>query len=325
LLSSLIGILRRYPMRYPTRVNLQHWVEYGALVATATLLRALPRRLALLTGSAIGWLGWTLRVRRSVVLANVAQALPEMSRRDRLRLAARAARNFGRTVTEFLRFSGRDRRQLVERITIRGLSELEAALAEGRGAIVVTGHLGAWALYVALLGLKGVPTALLVGRQRNPRVDALILSIPGEHVTFVSHGRRAPRELLQNLSAGKAMVMVADQHGGPRGTVAPFFGRPTSTLSLPAALVIRQDLPLFTMVGHRIGGGRHEVSFSRLDVPPDDGRGEEARRLQITTLCNQAIADAVLEHPDQYFWYHRRFRTPGDGREPLHSESPGPA
>jgi KDO2-lipid IV(A) lauroyltransferase len=301
-------------------VSLQHWLEYGALVGTALVLRVLPRRVALAAGAGIGWLGWTLRIRRKIVLANVARALPDMPPRERERLAARAARNFGRTVTEFLRFAGRDRRRAGELVTIQGQEELEAALAEGRGAIVVTGHLGAWALYVAMLGVKSVPTALLVGRQRNPRVDALILSIPGEHVTLVSHGKRAPRELLQNLSAGKAIVMVADQHGGPRGTVAPFFGVETSTLSLPAALVIRQDLPLFSMAGHRVDAGRHELALRRLVVPPEDGCGEDARRRQITALCNEAIAEAVLEQPDQYFWYHRRFRTPGDGREPIHPD-----
>ncbi len=295
-------------MRYPTRVNLQHSLEYGALVATAFVLRAMPRRVALVVGAGVGWLGWTLRVRRQIVLANVAQALPDMPQRERVRLAARAARNLGRTVTEFLRFAGRNRRRTRELVTIRGLEELETSLAGGRGAIVVTGHLGAWGLYVAALSLTGVPTALLVGRQRNPKVDALILSLPGEHVTLISHGKRAPRELLQNLAVGRAMVLVADQHGGPQGTVAPFFGRETSTLSLPSALVARQDLPLFAMAGHRIDGGRHELTLRRLVVPPDDGHSEDARQRQITMLCNRAIAADVLEHPDQYFWYHRRFR-----------------
>jgi lauroyl/myristoyl acyltransferase len=77
---------------------------------------------------------------------------------------------------------------------------------------------------------------------------------------------------------------------------------------------------LFVMAGHRGDGGRHELAFRRFDVPPDGGRGEDARRRQITTQCNQAIAEAVLEHPDQYFWYHRRYRTPGDGREPIHPD-----
>ncbi|NIQ86042.1 MAG: hypothetical protein GTN83_14750 [Acidobacteria bacterium] len=296
-------------------MSLQHRLEYGALVVTAFLLRIMPRRLALFAGAGIGWLGWTLRIRREVVLSNLAQALPDASHDERVRIGARAARNFGRTVTEFLRFGGRDRRRTLELVRVQGQEELRTALAQ-RGAIVVTGHLGAWALYVAALGMSGIPTALLVGRQRNPKVDAMINSLPGDHISFVSHGRRAPRELLQNLAAGKAMVLVADQHGGPRGTVAPFFGKETSTLSLPGALVARQELPLFMMAGHRAKDGRHDLSLRRLDVPPDDGRGEEARRLRITSLCNEAIATAVLEHPDQYFWYHRRYRTPGDGREP---------
>ncbi|MEE8411730.1 MAG: hypothetical protein V3S47_04455, partial [Acidobacteriota bacterium] len=72
-------------------MNLQHWLEYGALVATAFVLRAMPRRIALVAGAGIGWLGWTLRVRRELVLANVAQALPDLSQREQVRLAARAA------------------------------------------------------------------------------------------------------------------------------------------------------------------------------------------------------------------------------------------
>ncbi len=307
-------------LRYPTRVRLRHSIEYGALVGTSLVLRILPRRLALFAGAGIGWLGWTLRIRRGLVLENIEQALPDVSQRERVRLAARAARNFGRTVTEFLRFGGRDRARTTELVSIDGLGELKASLGEGGGAIVVTGHLGAWALYVAALGMTDVPTALLVGRQRNPKVDALILSLPGDHVTFVSHGRQAPRDLLKNLAAGMAIVMVADQHGGPRGVVAPFFGRETSTLSLPAALVARQRLPLFVMAGHREAGGRHALTLRRLRVPAGDGLDDEARRRQITTLCNRAIGQAVLDHPDQYFWYHRRYRPIGDPREPAHPE-----
>ncbi len=298
-------------------MSLRHSVEYGALVATGVVVKAAPRRLALRIGAGIGWLGWALRLRRSVVLENLALALPEASAAERKRIASRAAGNFGRTCTEFLRFGGRDRRRIHELVTIRGDDELRAVLAEGRGAVVVTGHLGAWALYVAAVSMAGIPTALLVGRQSNPKVDRLILALPGKHVTLISHGKSAPRGLLQNLRLGRAIFMVADQHGGPRGTIAPFFGRDASTLSLPGAIVARQEVPLFIMAGHREREGLHELSFRRIPLTAAADRGEEAMRTEIATICNQAIADAVLEHPDQYFWYHRRYREPRVADEPL--------
>ncbi|NJL29966.1 MAG: hypothetical protein HC897_19765 [Thermoanaerobaculia bacterium] len=70
-----------------------------------------------------------------------ALALPEASAAERRRIGAQAARNFGRTVCEFLRFSGDDRERVLELVMIEGLDTLRAALAEGRGAVLVTAHL----------------------------------------------------------------------------------------------------------------------------------------------------------------------------------------
>ncbi len=275
----------------------------------AWFMRAMPRPMALAKGAALGHLGWLTRIRRRVVLDNLAQALPGASPRQRRRLAARAARNFGRTMAEFMRFSGRDRQRVKELVSLDGVAELTAALQEGRGAVVVTGHLGAWALYVTALSAADVPTALLVGRQHNPKVDAFIHTIPGETVTFISKGRSAPRGVLQALKSGQSVVMVAD-HRSRQGIWIPYMGKEALTLTLPGAFVARQRSALFLMAGHRVAGGRHEVSLRRLEVPAGEDR--ETVQREVATLCNQAIGDAVLEHPDQYFWYHHRWKGAGE-------------
>ncbi len=285
---------------------LRHRLEYAALVAFAGTLRALPRPLALEIGAAVGGLGWWLRVRRGVVISNLTQALPGLSPRHRRRLAARAARNFGRVVAEFVRFPGRDRTRLDELVVLHGVWRLKNALAAGHGATVVTAHLGSWALYVTALANAGIPSALLVGKQHNPKVNAFILEIPGKAVTFISKGRSAPREILRSLQDNRVVVMVADQHVGPRGEVAPFLGRPASTLPLPGALSARHGTPIFVMGGHRVTRGSHRVDIVPLDLPGD---GDEAsRRREITARCNAALGALILAHPDQYLWYHRRWR-----------------
>lgn len=287
-------------------MKVRHLAEYAGLWLLALFFRALPRSWALGLGALVGQLGWWLRIRRQLVLANLAIAFPQLSLRQRQRLAAAAARNFGRTVAEFVRFAGRDRKRVGQLVAMEGEGELRAALSQGKGAIVVTAHLGAWALYVTALAARGIPSALLVGRQHNPYVDRFILGIPGDAVKFISKGRTAPREILKSLQEGRAVVMVADQDAGPRGTFAPFFGRVVSTLPLPGAIAARYRPPLFLMVGHRVEGGRHQLQLKPLPLP--SAADEEQLRLAVATTCNKALEDAIRAFPHQYFWYHRRFR-----------------
>lgn len=288
-------------------MKLRHLAEYWALWVLAAILRLLPRAWALALGAAVGQLGWWLHLRRNVVLANLKIALPQVGEQKRRGLAEASARNFGRTVAEFVRFAGKDRRRVRELVTIEGLDQLKKNLQLGQGAIIVTGHLGAWALYVTALAAHGVPAALLVGRQHNPYVDRFILAIPGDAVRFISKGRTAPREVLKSLQEGRALVMVADQDAGPKGTFAPFFGQTVSTLPLPGAIVARYGTPLFFMAGHRVAGGRHQVTLSPLPRP--SASDEVSPEVAVAIVCNQALEKAIASWPEQYFWYHRRFRN----------------
>jgi KDO2-lipid IV(A) lauroyltransferase len=289
----------------------RYHLEYGSVVALAALLRALPRAAALEVGAALGQLGWWLRIRRRLVLANLAQAFPDATRSEHRRIGVRAARNFGRTVAEFVRFAGSDRERVGGLVRLEGVEPLREALAAGGGAIVVTAHLGAWALYVTALAAAGIPSALLVGRQHNPKVQRFILGIPGEAVHFVPKSRGAPRDILRCLRDGRAVVMVADHRAGRGGELVPFLGRVASTLPLPGALSGRHGTPIFLMAGRRVSRGKHLVVLSRLALPA--GGDEDERRHGITVVCNEALGRAILACPEQYFWYHRRWHGQPNG------------
>jgi KDO2-lipid IV(A) lauroyltransferase len=291
------------------------------VLALSALLRALPRAFAIGFGAALGQTGWWLRIRRPVVLGNLAQALPEVDGRSRRRIAARAARNFGRTVAEFVRFAGSDRTRVGDLVALDGTEALRAALATSEGVIVVSAHMGAWALYVTALAAAGIPCALLVGRQHNPKVQRFILGIPGDAVRFVAKGKGAPREILHCLRDGRAIVMVADHRAGRSGVLAPFLGRVASTLPLPGTIAARHGTPIFVMEGHRTPQNRHMVSVRRLALPDAEG-DEEARRTAITEAVNDALGRVIRACPEQYFWYHRRWHN---APEPTTPGASGPA
>jgi lauroyl/myristoyl acyltransferase len=298
----------------------RYYLEYGSVVTLAALLRALPRASALAVGAALGQLGWWLRIRRSLVLANLAQAFPGQTAQEHRRTAARAARNFGRTVAEFVRFAGSDRQRVGELVRLEGVDELRAALNSGSGATVVTAHLGAWALYVTALAAAGIPSALLVGRQHNPKVQRFILGIPGEAVHFVPKSKGAPRDILRCLRDGRAVVIVADHRAGRHGELAPFLGRTASTLPLPGSISARHGTPIFLMAGIRVAHGRHLVNLSRLALPT--GADEAERRHAITVACNEALGRAIVTCPEQYFWYHRRWHGQPPGDPPTSQDLP---
>ena len=283
----------------------RYYLEHACVLGLSAILRALPRPVALEAGAALGQLGWWLRIRRGVVLANLEQAFPEIDAAGRRLIAARAARNFGRTVAEFVRFAGSDRNRVGDLVRLSGTEALRASL-EGGGAIVVTAHVGAWALYVKALAASEIPSALLVGRQHNPMVQRFILGIPGEAVRFVPKASGAPREILHCLRDGRAVVMVADHRAGRSGLLAPFLGRDAVTLPLPGAIAARYQTPIFVMTGHRMPDGRHQVAIAPLAVH-DDRADEEQLRLAVTAACNDALGAAIRACPEQYFWYHRRW------------------
>ena len=285
----------------------RYHLEYGSVVVLAALLRSLPRGVALEAGAVLGHFGWWLRIRRRLVLSNLAQAFPNASPSERRRVAVRAARNFGRTVAEFVRFAGSDRERVGPLVRLEGTEALREALAAGGGAIVVTAHLGAWALYVTALAAAGIPSALLVGRQHNPKVQRFILDIPGEAVHFVPKSKGAPRDIMRCLRDGRAVVMVADHNAGQRGEFAPFLGKVASTLPLPGAISARHDTPIFLMAGRRVSRGTHSVEITRLQLPKGDD--QERLRHEITLAFNEALGKVILGCPEQYFWYHRRWRV----------------
>lgn len=296
--------------------RLRYRIEFLALSAYSALICAIPRPWALRGGEWIGELAWRLGLRRRVVLENLAGALPARSSQELRAIGRASSRNFGRATTEFVRFAGADGARVSRFVEFEGLDELQEALRPGNGAIVVTGHIGSWALYFSALDRLGVPTALLVGRQANPMVDRFIHGIPDRTMRMIGKGKLAPRHILRSLKEGRAVIFVADQYSRV-GTFLPFLGRPARTLTLPGAILARDvTRPLFIMVGTHIGGGRHRVR-----LVPQVPFAASSTPEEIAAHCNEQLGRAILESPEQYFWHHRRWKMlAGHGDLPSQEE-----
>jgi Kdo2-lipid IVA lauroyltransferase/acyltransferase len=306
-------------MKKPT---LAHRAEYYAMRATIGGLRALSWDAACNFGEKLGSLGYRpLGIRKRVVERQIAAAFPELRRVAVQRLALESYRHLGRTFIEtaLLDSLGADGLQkLVE--TVEGWEEIEDVMSKGKGAVLVTGHIGNWELAGAYVAARGVPLDAIVRGMANPLFDAYLNHTREAIGMTIVHDSEAVRRTPRSLRAGRAVAFVADQGVmGLASTFVPFFGRPAKTPRGAAVFALRFNVPVVFVVALRQPNGRYRIVVERIEAPQTGDRDRDVDA--IVARFTQHLEKWVRAVPAQYFWQHRRWRrqppdTPPELRDP---------
>jgi KDO2-lipid IV(A) lauroyltransferase len=191
----------------------------------------------------------------------------------------------------------------------KGWDELEGALAEGNGCILVTGHYGNWEIAAATVASRGVPIAAIVRRQGNRLVDERLDQLRRRLGVETIYQGEAPSRVPRVLRGNGVVGIVGDQDARRAGIFVPFFGRPASTHRGPALFALRLGAPVFACVARRLpeAGVRYEVAGERVPVPRTGDLEADVRAL--TALLAARLEAQVRRAPEQYFWFHRRWKT----------------
>ncbi len=289
---------------------LRHRLEYLAFRIGVACLRALPERGALALGGALGWVAGTiLRIRRRVADENLARAFPERERRWRDRVACASYTSLGREAVASFRFGGEPAERVRARTDWVGVAPLLEAVARGKGAILVTGHLGNWEFAGGAAAALGIPLDAVAVRQANRLFDdALNQNRARLGIRIIRKGE-APRDVLRSLRAGRVPAVLADQDAGRGGIFVDFLGAPAATPRGPALFAIKAGVPLFlgTCVPRPGEPGRYLCEVEEVRTERTGKLDEDVRRL--TAAHAAALAERVRRWPEHYFWQHRRWRT----------------
>lgn len=295
-------------MKKPT---LQDRAEYAVARALQAAISALSDASADRAGAQFGsWVRSPLGIRKRVVAENLRSAFPAASDEWIEATSKRAFEHLGREAAAILRLSRLPPERVVERTDLIGEDELRAELGNGRGAILFTGHFGNWEVGAAAIAARGIPMHAVTKRLRNPLVDQRL----GETrhrlgIQTISHGK-APRQVPRALRQGHVVGIVGDQDARASGLWIPFFGRDASTHRGPALFARRLGSPLFATFVTRLPGTppRYRVHLDQVSVPET---GDLEADLQAATeVLHERLEAAIREHPEQYFWLHKRWKTP---------------
>ena len=308
--------------RVVNKPTLAHRAEYYTMRATIGALRALSWDAACKVGERLGALGYRpLGIRKRVVERQIAAAFPDLSPEAVVNLARESYEHLGRTFVEtaLLDSIGKDGLQkLVE--SVEGWEEIEEVMSKGRGAVLVTGHIGNCELAGSYVAARGIPLDAIVRGMANPLFDAYINHTREAIGMTVVHDSEAVRRTPRSLRAGRAVAFVADQGVmGLASTFVPFFGRPAKTPRGAAVFALRFDVPVVFVVALRKPNGRYRIVVERIDAPQTGDRDRDVDA--IVARFTQHLEKWVRAVPAQYFWQHRRWKrqppdTPRELRDP---------
>lgn len=286
--------------------RLRRAVRFGLLRAAVASLAWLPVGVACALGAAIGRLAYIVASgERRAALEGLAVAFPDKPDAERRRIARAAFANLGRSAMELV-VARRLDRDLFERVVIPEPSRalLREALAEGRGVVFVTAHLGNWELMARRVAREF--DARTVAREaHDPRVTALLERKRAEGgLKTIWRGKPgAAREILRALKEGAILGLLLDQDiPSVQGVFVPFFGHPAWTPRAAADLAQRREpRPVVLGTARRLGPGRHEIRVRRLEPGSDP--------VEATARFTAAIEAEIRERPEEWVWMHRRWKT----------------
>ena len=285
------------------------WLGLGVLRG----LILLPYGLQLQLGRALGWvLQRVLAERCRIADTNLRLCFPELSGSDRRRLVNRHFQSLGITVFELgLTWWATDQR-LERLVTFEGEEHVRAALAQGRGVILLTGHFAAAELTGRAMRRKFPNLAALYRKNRNPLVDE-VLRRGRSRAVWPLIPKDSIRQLLRTLQNGQLVYYAADQaYQRKYSVLVPFFGQPAMTNGALSHIARMSGAPVVPFLSRRLDGGRgyHVTALPALENFPTADIGADAAR------TNRVIEDMIRLAPEQYYWVHRRFKGRPDLPDP---------
>jgi Kdo2-lipid IVA lauroyltransferase/acyltransferase len=284
---------------------------YTLLRWTLVVLGQAPLPLLHSLGWLLGNLLWLLpNGFRAMTLRQIELCLTTLTLAQRRRIARRSLIESCKAICEvpavWFGAEWRLRRWIGDEAAVRAM---RAAVAGGKGGIMLTPHQGCWEITSLFASQVGPITVLY--KPQNSAADTLILQgrsrLRGVKPMPTTSG--GVKELLRALKRGE-MVGILPDHDPPEesGThFAPFFGIPANTMDLIGKLALRSGAPVWFFVAERLSWGRgFRYRMERAPAGIDDVRTSPA-------ALNQGVEACVLRLPQQYWWSYKRFRRRPQG------------
>jgi KDO2-lipid IV(A) lauroyltransferase len=201
---------------------------------------------------------------------------------------------------------------------VEGLEFVKKAMEEGKGLILVTGHVGNWeVLGCAMKFLIHNPVHSIAKHMENPYVDRFFTRLREEGGQKIIFTENSAREILRVLKSNQLLGILVDQNVRENNIFVDFFGQKAATTRSAATLSLKTGAPVIMLFARRLKGEYRFKITSSEPIEIEKTGDLEKDIFNLTQRCTNIIESRIRERPHEWLWIHRRWK----GRSPAASSS----
>jgi Kdo2-lipid IVA lauroyltransferase/acyltransferase len=282
--------------------SLLRLISFFVGLLPASLMRSLARLLSFFVFS-------VFRYRRDVIAHNLARAFPDKTDAERVILQSEACLHLALCLLEFFKMPSYAKRNYEGVFRVEGMEHYEKAKAQGKGLLVLTGHLGSFELGAGAMAQRLEENACLIVKSFPEAVERFVTGVREASSLSVFTAKGGMKNALRALKNKDLVVFVQDQNSTRHiGVFVDFFGHEACTMSGLAVIALRTEAPVLGVSIWREEDGGHVLAFHP-EIPLERKENKDESLVHMTQVYTRFIEDRIREHPAQWLWTHRRWKT----------------
>lgn len=282
-------------------MTLKDKLTYRLLHVISMRMRRLSNQSRSRLANQLGALAFNyIPIRKKQAFQNIKLAFPNKSDAWIYNVLKGAYRLVG---SNFLEFMALPRSYELLNFRIENQHIIDKASQQGKGVLIITGHFGLWEILGSWLGKNDYPVWGIIQRQGNHGADVFFKELRESYGMKHLYRKSSLDNMYKLLKENNMLILASDQDAKKRGVFVKFFGQPSSTPKGSAIFHLRSGAPMVFSVAHREEDGTIVISFSKIEL-----NGSPSIET-ITQTYTNLLEQKVREHPDHYFWFHRKWKT----------------
>lgn len=236
------------------------------------------------------------------------------------RLSLAAYRSFGMYLIEFFSFHRMKPEFITEHTTVVGREHLEAALKQGKGCLVVSGHYSNWELGTVVVANMGFPIVAITQKHPDLKVNDVFDGQRAAGGVTVKHSEHGALACLRALRDNKPIAIMGDRTMGGSAVPTRFFGRWTVLPQGPWRLSADTGAPILPTFMVRTGRGRYVLEIGA-PLPAPEGGSRTERMSELSQAYAARFEARILMDPGQWAAFYPMWEIGRPRRTPAAPES----